>query len=92
MLSTVCAVLSLIVATILESYRVTETYGTNFYWTNPFSNYRVSSCPTDLDTYCNNIPPNLNAVCPYPPMMSETLSVGWQVILLILFLIFVLIF
>eukprot|EP01040_Poterioochromonas_malhamensis_P007246 gene7246-7820_t len=79
LLSTVCAVLSLIVATILESYRVTETYGTDYYSQNPFTDKRVSSCPADLDDYCNDVPySSTYKACHYPPMMSEQLHVGWQ--------------
>ncbi len=84
-LSTVCAVLSLIVATILESYRVTETYGTDYYSQNPFTDKRVSSCPADLDDYCNDVPySSTYKACHYPPMMSEQLHVGWQVSIIIL--------
>lgn len=78
-LSTMFAVLALVTATVLESLRVTETYGTDYYFENPFLDNRVSSCPTDLDSYCNDVPIWTHYICDYPPMMSTRLSVGWMV-------------
>eukprot|EP01040_Poterioochromonas_malhamensis_P007245 gene7245-7819_t len=77
-LSTLCAVLTLVVATTLESFRVTQTYGTNYYDEDPTKDQRVSSCPVDLGDYCTDVPTSSNQVCDYPPMMSNKLNVGWQ--------------
>eukprot|EP01040_Poterioochromonas_malhamensis_P005628 gene5628-6048_t len=82
--STFCAILSLIVATTLESLRVTESYGTDYYYSNPTTDKRVSSCPADLDDYCTDVRSGLNKICPYPPMMSTKLHIGWQSIQLLL--------
>lgn len=79
MLSTIFAVLALVTATVLESLRVTPTYGTDYYFENPFLDSRVSSCPTDLNSYCNDVSISTHYVCDYPPMMSTRLSVGWMV-------------
>lgn len=66
---------SIIVATILESFRVTETYGPACYRGDPFKDSNVSSCPPDLYEYYFPF----SSRCEYPPMMSTRLGIGWQV-------------